>query len=292
MKRAILYCALALSGTALLATEGDGQAFTEEGTEFIEIRIHIRGNKELTAALLDAAAKGSAVTGVADFDSLSAVYGLIGIYRMVGMSSGFYGHRFRLRFPLGTNVTAIVEAYSNLAVIKSAKARETAYTGYGISSLGGSKHAAVRIPTKVVFGTLFCVPFTALGTSLYGTYLYKEDDFDHDGEVDPWGGWDSFFYGLVAGGAVGFPVGVTLVDPDDSLPWTLLAGVIPATAGLYFFESEKSVASGFLLAWAYPPFLSLAASELLRNPPEDHRTSFVIAPTPRGGLSGITTLRF
>ena len=294
MEKTIQLAVLFLSGTALMASEGEGQAdaSTQEETEFKEISIHLRGNKQVAAALQDAAAKGTTVTGIADFDSLSAVHGLMRIYRMVGMSSGFYGHRFRLRFPSDRNVTAIVEAYRNLAVVKSAKARKTAYTGYGFSSLGGSKHATVRIPTKVVFGTLFCVPFTAIGTGLYGTYFYKDGDYDDGGGVDPWGGWDSFFYGLVAGGAVGFPAGVTLVDPEDSLPWTLLAGVIPAAAGLYFFESEKSLASGFLLAWVYPPFLALAASELFRNPPEDHPTSFVIAPTPRGGLAGITTLRF
>ena len=48
----------------------------------------------------------------------------------------------------------------------------------------------------------------------------------------------------------------------------------------------------FLLAWVYPPFISLAASELWRNPAEDRGTSFAIVPTPKGGLSGITTLRF
>ena len=173
--------------------------------------------------------------------------------------------------------------------VNSTKSAPPVSLGPPIRRAGGSKHAAVRIPTKVVFGTLFCVPFTAIGTNLYNTYFYDEPE---EYEDNPWGGWDSFFYGLVVGGAVGFPVGVTLVDPDDSLPRTLLAGVIPAAAGLYLLESEQAEASGLLLGWVYPQFISLAASELWRNPSEDRRTSFGIAPTPKGGLLGITTLRF
>ena len=40
--------------------------------------------------------------------------------------------------------------------------------------------------------------------------------------------------------------------------------------------------TGALLVLVFPSFLSFAASELWRNPPEDHRTSFAIAPTPKG----------
>ena len=270
------------------ASGNDAQAFTLEGTEFQEITIHIRGNKAVTAALSDAVDKGSTVTGVADFDSLSAVYGLMGIYREDAMSSGFYGHRFRLRFPSDSNVIVIAKGYGNLPAIQSVGTEGPVYSGNHIHGLGGSKHAGARIFTKVVSGTLSYVAFSGIGSLLYHSYIYDEPEE----QAGPMEGVEVFFYGLVAGGAVGFPVGVTLVDPDDSLPRTLLAGVIPAAAGLYFFESEKSVASGFLLAWVYPPFISLAASELWRNPAEDRRTSFALIPTPIGGLSGITTLRF
>ena len=165
------------------------------------------------------------------------------------------------------------------------------YLGHRIRGLGGSEHAAVRIPIKVVSGTFACAALTAMSASLYDTYIHSEDETDGPG-VDPLGGLDGVYYGLVVGGSVGFPVGATLVDPDDSLPWTLLAGVIPAAAGLCFLASETSPAAGFFLAWVSPPFASLAASELWRNPSEDHRTSFSVAPTPKGGLSAVTTLRF
>ena len=94
MKRTILCTVLFLSVTALLATEAERQAFTQEGPEFQEITIHILGNKAVTAALSDAVDKGSTVIGIADFDSLSAVYGLMGIYREDAMSFGSSGIGF------------------------------------------------------------------------------------------------------------------------------------------------------------------------------------------------------
>ena len=171
--------------------------------------------------------------------------------------------------------------------------KEPVYLGHRVRGLGGSKHSAVRIPTKVVFGTLFCVASTAISASLYDTYLYSEDGTDHL-EVNPWGGLDGVLYGLMIGSAVGFPAGVSVIDPDDSLPRTLLAGIIPGAVGLSLLESTEGWQTGlggFLLVFVFPPFTSLAASELWRNPSEDHRTSFAIVPTPKGGLSAVTTLR-
>ncbi len=165
--------------------------------------------------------------------------------------------------------------------------KEPVYLGHRIRGLGGSRHAAVRIPTKVVFGTLFCLSITAISANLYDTYIEGETEY----RDDPWGGLDSVYYGLIAGSALGFPAGVTAIDPDDSLPWTLLAGVIPGAAGLYFLASE-SPAAGFLLAWVSPPVFSLATSELWRNPSQDHRSSFAVAPASMGGLSAVTTLPF
>ena len=169
------------------------------------------------------------------------------------------------------------------------------YLGRRIRSLGGSKHAAARIFTKTVFGTLSCATFTVISRSLHYNYIYNGEREYVD---DPWAGWDSFLFGLQVGIAVGFPVGLTAVDPDDSLPRTLLAGVIPAATGYYLLEFADQEEESFLLfapiilSGAAPVILSLAASELWRNPSEDHRASFGIAPTPKGGLSAVTTLRF
>ena len=125
-----------------------------------EITIHLRGNKTGAAALLDAAVKGTTVTGIAHFDSLAALYGLMGIYREgTNPSSSFYGHRFRLRFPPDANVIAVAEGYGNLPGIQSARSESPVYLGNRIHRFGGSKDAIVRIPTKVAFGTFFFVPF-------------------------------------------------------------------------------------------------------------------------------------
>ena len=169
------------------------------------------------------------------------------------------------------------------------------YLGRRIRSLGGSKHAAARIVTKTVFGTVSCAAFSVISRSLHRNYIYNEEQEDPN---DPWRGLESASFGLAVGIAVGFPVGVTAVDPDDSLPWTLLAGVIPAATGYYLPEFGDPNEVSFLwfapviLIGAGPVILSLAASELWRNPSEDHRASFGIIPTPKGGLSAVTTLRF
>ena len=147
----------------------------DSGQEPREITIHVRGNKTGAAALLDAAAKGTTVTGIADFDSLSAMYGLMGIYREgTAPSSSFYGHRFRLRFPPDANVIAVAEGYGNLPGIESARSEKPVYLSDRIRGLGGSKHAEVRVLTKVVSGTGYYVAFTGIGAILYSIYLYDE----------------------------------------------------------------------------------------------------------------------
>ena len=263
-----------------------------EDPEPKEITIHLRGNKTGAAALLDAAAKGTTATGIADFDSLSAVYGLMGIYRQrTNPASSFYGHWFRLRFPSNANVIGIAEAYRNLPGIQSARSAGPVFLGNRIHRLGGSKDAIVRIPTKVAFGTFFFVPFTVVGAALHSIYLRDEPEDTH-GEVDPWGGVESIFFGLGVGGAVGFSLGVTAVDPYDSFPVTLLAGVTPGVVGFFLLQSGLYVDTGFSLAYVIPQFSALIISEIWRNPPEDHLTSFSITPTPKGGLSAVAALRF
>ena len=270
-----------------------------EDPEPKEITIHLRGNTTGAAALLDAAAKGTTVTGIADFDSLSALYGLMGIYREgTAPSSSFYGHRFRLRFPPDANVIGIAEGYGNLPGIQSAWSEKPVYLRDRIRGLGGSKHAAVRIPAKVVSGTGSYVAFTGIGMILYLTILYDEPEAeDMSGGGDPFAGVAAFYYGMIVGGTVGFPLGVTAVDPYDSLPATLLAGVIPGTVGVILLRFGLDPIpirrlTGLSLVYVIPQFSALMVSEGWRNPPEDRRTSFGLAPSPKGGLSAVATLRF
>lgn len=96
------------------------RAATQEELEPKEITIYISGEyKAVVLALLGAVDKGTLVTEIADFDSLSATYGLMEIYRKSRKSSGFYGHRFRLTFPPPTDVASIIGAYGNLSYIQS-----------------------------------------------------------------------------------------------------------------------------------------------------------------------------
>ena len=117
----------------------------EAGQEPKEITIRLSGNKQVGAALLDAVDKGKSVTGIADFDSLSIIYGLMGIYRE-GMSSGFYGHRFRLRFPPDVDVVVITGAYKNLPYI----------TGGG-GTVGAQKRSRGWKKTCVRYAWRYCL---------------------------------------------------------------------------------------------------------------------------------------
>ena len=98
---------------AFMAAEADAR------TEPAEITIHIRGeHKAVISGLLAAVDEGTTVTGIAELDSLAATYGLMGIDRK-GRSSGFYGYRFRLTFPPGSDRAAMAGAYWTLPYIQS-----------------------------------------------------------------------------------------------------------------------------------------------------------------------------
>ena len=104
-----------------LAVEAEHQAATPQKRKPQEITIYIRGeHKAVVAALVDAVDEETTITGIADFDALSATYGLMGIYR-TGRMSPFYGYRFRMMFPPGVDVAAIAGTYWNLPYIQSVK---------------------------------------------------------------------------------------------------------------------------------------------------------------------------
>ena len=104
----------------LMVEDADAdQAVNQKKTEPKEITIYIGGEyKTVAAALLDAVDEETPITGVADFDSLSSTYGLIGI------SSGFYGYRFRLTFPPAADVASIAGAYWSLPYIDSVESAQ------------------------------------------------------------------------------------------------------------------------------------------------------------------------
>ena len=93
----------------LMVEEADAE------TKPTEITIHIRGeHKAVISALLEAVDGGTTVTGIAELDSLAAIYGLRDISQVP-----FFRYRFRLTFPPDADGAAMAGAYWNLAYIQS-----------------------------------------------------------------------------------------------------------------------------------------------------------------------------
>ena len=143
-----------------------------------------------------------------------------------------------------------------------------------------TEDGSLRIPKKVVGGTVFCFAFTVLG--LWGSV----DGSSYDSGLE---GAALVLSSAAIGTSVGFPLGVSLVDPYDSFPKTLLAGVIPI--GLWRMGNSVSM-PGFWMASIVSVISSLTVSELSRKPPQDRRVSVGLVPAPKGRLSAVATLRF
>ena len=130
----------------------------------------------------------------------------------------------------------------------------------------------LRIAKKVAVGTL-----SGLTTTLVAVWVQdKVLEPTGDPDTDAWRSISFNFVGAAIGLSIGFPLGVTLVDPCDSFSNTLLAGVIPGMIGMPLLS----------------PFTSLYASEKWRKPPESLRVSFGLASTFNGSLSAVAQLRF
>ena len=247
---------------ALFAVLLMGDAYAE--MEPAEITIHIRAeHKAIVLALLEAVDAGTLGTGIADFDSLSATYGLMEIDR-TGRMPSFHGSRFRLTFTPGADVATVTAAYGNLSYIQS------------VERPFDIENAGLRLLAKVAAGTASGVVFTVIATGAIAN--------------DPRAMGGAFLGGLAIGSSVGFPIGVSKVDPYDSLPKTLLAGVVPGALGIGSVWADNE--TGFLLLYVGPIIGSLIASELWRKPPQSRRVSFALAPALNGGLSATATLRF
>ncbi len=135
----------------------------------------------------------------------------------------------------------------------------------------------LRFFAKIGAGTISGVAFTVVGFVSLG------------GEI---GG---YFWGPVIGCSVGFPIGVTAVDPYDSSDWTLLAGVMPGLAGYYLMMKQQDGLGIGILIYVVPVISSLIVSEQSRKPPQssqNSRVSFGLAPALNGGFSASATLRF
>ena len=266
-------------------------AEAEAETEPQAITIHIPGgHKRVVSALFAAVDEGTPVTGIAELDSLAATYGLIGIYRTNRHSSGFYGYHFRLTFPPGADVAAIAKAYWNLPYIQSVagEAEEPPVPLWPrIRSIGGGERATSRIFAKICVGSVSSVASSgALLLLLLPREEERRDSFSA-----------ALLYSAYFGPLVGFPLGVSLADPHDSLGMTLLGSAIPLLAGISLVKyGSESIRKLGITTMLVGPFIgSLYASEKWRKPPQDSQNSRVsvdLGAAPNGGLSAVATLRF
>ncbi len=255
-------------------------------TEPTEITIYISGqHKAMVAALLDAVDEGTPVTGIADFDSLSSTYGLMGVSRKGSRSSGFYGHRFRLTFPPGADVAAIAGAYWNLPYVQSvepepppeARARKLAQ----LAQAGPGDSLAVESPVIRVAKKLGA---GVLGGS-FGVLLVFIIGENFASSSDPIAAVAAGPDIALLGYTFGSPLGVSWVDSRDKGILTWAGSMAGWFVGRMALESDTS--------WPFAPLIGATiASELWREPPQNRRVSISLGPTPNGGLSAVTQLRF
>ena len=280
---------IALSAALLVGT-------ADAETEPKEITIYISGqHKAMVAALSDAVDEEMPVTGIADFDSLSATYGLMRIYRKGRRSSGFYGHRFRLTFPPVADVAAIAGAYWNLAYIQSvepeplpeARARKLVH-------LGSGKRVAQKLISGAIVGGV--VGGTG-GLAGLGVGLAIEDCSDcphgHNCDLCGIGAALTALFGGTVGYLVGTAIGVSGVDPHDRFIASRGGSVVGLIGGIGLTSASPGVLWPSLLVG--PVVGATLASELWRKSPQDSQNSRVsvsLGPAPNGGLSAVAQLRF
>ena len=131
---------------------------------------------------------------------------------------------------------------------------------YGTSSTDKYTETELRIAKKVAAGTALGVVFGVLGAKM----AYEDGLMGYP------------LFGVLIGSTVGFPLGVTLVDPYDSFVETMLIGGIV----------------GGIIPVVGPIIGSLYVSEKSRKSLQDRRVSFDLFPTLNGGLSAVAQLRF
>ena len=156
----------------------------------------------------------------------------------------------------------------------------------------GMENRRLRLVAKVAAGT---VSAAVLGALTIGVQAARWEDTDPSTSSSGMEGLVFFVQGLLVGSMVGFPMGVTLVDPHDSFLVTLLGGATPGLAGIMMMAAGRgsavSVIGGVVTLFG-PIVGSLHASEKSRKRPRDRRVSLGLAPTLNGGLTPVARLRF
>ena len=155
------------------------------------------------------------------------------------------------------------------------------------------KNGGLRFLAKATVGTLSGLTTTLVAVRALDKIVEPKGDPD----ADAWRTLGFYLVGAAIGCSVGFPLGVTLIDPYDSFSKTLLAGVIPGVIGMELLRANDGL--GFLFLYV-GPITSLYASEKWRKPLsaefksqfQTRRVSFGLASTFNGGLSAVARLSF
>ena len=144
----------------------------------------------------------------------------------------------------------------------------------------------LRVLAKMASGTGWGFVLTTTSMFVLDIAVERKDDPD----ADAYRTLGLLLFSGSIGCTVGFPLGVTAVDPYDSLPLTLLAGVIPGTVGIGLIMAGNE--TGFAVSYVGPVVSSLIVSEIWRKMSQDRRVSFGFSPTFNKGPSVVTTLHF
>ncbi len=152
------------------------------------------------------------------------------------------------------------------------------------------ENRGLRVLAKLGTGTVSGVAFTTIG--FVGSGIGGQSEGDPD--ADAYRVLGQLLFGAFIGINVGFPLGVSAVDPYDSSLKTLLAGVTPGAVGIGLspFVDGWGLGVATLIGYVGPVISSIYASELSRNPPQVRRVSFELAPAAKSGLYGSVRLHF
>ena len=136
--------------------------------------------------------------------------------------------------------------------------------------------AGGRMIVKLLSGAL-----SGAGIGLIGGVLSLplSDECSESEKVGP---FCTFF--VLTGYVAGMPVGVSMVDPHDSLVASL-AGTLAGSTVAHMLRSD-------ILLHVLAPTFAILSSEWSRERPEAHRFSVGLVPDTKGHLSAVATLRF
>ena len=257
-------------GLSINATPSMNQPFERQ-----EITIHISGeHTAVVAAVLAAIDQETTRTGIADFDALSAAYGLIELSSKSKRSSDLYGYYFRLTFLPTTDIASVARAYGNLSYIRFVESASKPDVHFWKMDRQRANWGG-RVAGK------FCV-----GTLMGSAIVLAIRDVD-----DAWVGYP-----------IGVGIGISLFDRHHyyrslvfSIGGSLLGGGIGGI-GLALTTDAWSSPGGAIVAIGCVMIVSSAtatlASELFRKSPESDRFSIGLMPDARGNWSARATLRF